>query len=85
MNLNDFLEIAIIGVVLSLFVQAIKDSTILNALGKKLVTVVLALILGTFYYFASQASWWSAFLGILGVASTFYALFLKGTDFLKSE
>jgi len=85
MNLNDFLGIAIIGVVLSLFMQAIKDSTRLSVTGKKLVTVILALVLGTLYFFASQTAWWQSFLGILGVASTFYALFLKGTDFLKSE
>lgn len=83
MNINDFLGIAIVGVILSVAVQAIKDSTQLNALGKKSLTIALAVLLGSAYYFAAQTVWWQTVLGVLAAASTFYSFFLKGTDLLK--
>ena len=80
MNINDFLSIAIIGAVLSIVIQFIKNKFGMNANMIKLMTILLAVFVGIVYYFLSQTIWWQTILGVLAAASTVYALLLKGSN-----
>lgn len=74
MNINDFLGIAIIGVALSLIVQAIKNVFGTSSLKTKGLTILLSIIVGAGYYFVRQTAWYEPILGILSAASTTWAL-----------
>lgn len=77
MNINDFLSISIVGTLLSAVVQFIKVKFGTVSLATKFITIFGAMAIGAVYYFFSQTIWWQAMLGVLGVASTIYAFFLK--------
>lgn len=71
------LEIAIVGIIASLLMKAIKKQFVTNELGTKLATVGVSIILGGLYYFLRDTSLWPSVIGVLTMASTFYAFFLK--------
>lgn len=77
MEINEFIGIAIVGTGLSILIDLIKAKFGTDATKTKLLTVVLAVVLGTAYHFASHTVYWQSVLSILGVASTFYAFFLR--------
>ena len=77
MDITTFLAIGIVGVVASLIIEAITRYANTKPLTSKVIAVAVALVLGTGYYFASQATWWTTVLSVLGVASTVYALFFN--------
>jgi MFS superfamily sulfate permease-like transporter len=77
MELNDFLGITIVGIALSLIVQAIKQAWGNDSVTTKIVLVVLALVCGTGYYFIRQTVYYQTILLILGMASLFWAFFIK--------
>lgn len=80
MNINDFLSIAIVGAFLSIAIQFIKNKFSMNTNMVKLMTILLAILVGGSYYFLSQTAWWQSILGVLAASSTVYALFLKGNS-----
>lgn len=71
------LEIAIVGASLSFVIQFIKQKMGTNSNGTKALTIVLALAVGGVVYFLQGSPYWETVVGILGVASTVYAFFLK--------
>lgn len=77
MEINDFLGIGIIGVALSVFIEGIKIKYGPTSLTTKVITLLLALGVGTLYVLLSSADWWTTVLGILGAASAVYAFFFK--------
>ncbi len=72
--INDFLGIAIVGAVLSLAYDYFKAWFGLESLGNKLAMIVLALVVGGLYWYLQGTEYYQAVLGILGAASTVYAL-----------
>ena len=77
MEIQDFLGIVIVGVALSMAIQFIKIKFGINSLKTKAITILLAVVCGTLFYFGSQTSWWQGVITILGTASAFWAFFLK--------
>ena len=75
--INDFVGIGIVGMALSLIVEGIKMKWGPTSNTTKALTVVLALVLGTGYYFLSNTIWWQTILGVIAAASAFYAFLLK--------
>lgn len=79
MDINDFTSIAIVGITLSLIVEGIKTKFGTNSFATKVLTVILALVFGGFYWAAQGTEFYQAVLGVLAAASTFYALFLNSS------
>lgn len=71
------LEIAIVGAILSGIVQWAKKKWGTEGLQTKILTVVLALIVGALVFFFEGTTYWQAVIGILASASTVYAFFWK--------
>ena len=76
-NVADFIAIPIVGVILSLAVEAIKGKFETRPKTTKFLTLVLALVIAGVYAWVRSTSYWPAIVGILGAASAFYAFFLK--------
>lgn len=74
-TLIDFLAIPIVATGMSMAINAMKDA--MPEVSPKFLTVLMALVLGTVYYYLSGTSYFVSVLGILGAASTVYGLFLK--------
>lgn len=77
--MDNFLEIGIVGVLLSLFVQVMKGKFGTNSNGTKLLTVLLSLVVGGLYTYLQQTNLIETVAGVLAAASTVYALILKKT------
>jgi len=75
--MENFLEIGIIGVIASAIMEAIKKYVGTEGLLNKGLTIALALSLGGIYFAFSNTAYWQSVVGILAVASTFYAFLLK--------
>lgn len=75
--LNVFLQLAIVGSVLSFFMEAIKAKFGPSSLSTKGLTIGLSIVLGAGVYFTFGTPVWTAAVGILAAASTVYALLLK--------
>lgn len=71
------LEIAIVGAALSFLVQWLKNAFGTEAWQTKLITVVLALVVGGLIYLFQNTAYWETAVGILAAASTVYAFLLK--------
>lgn len=76
MNVTDFVSIGVVGAVLSIAFQYLKSPNF-TAMQSKLLVVVLSILVGGAYFLLRDTSWWATILGVLGSASTVYALFLK--------
>jgi len=76
-NVNDFLGIAVVGSALSLLIQWLKQKFGTDSTKTKALTIGLAIVVGGVYTFLQGTTYWTTILGILGAASTVYALFLK--------
>lgn len=74
-TLVDFLAIPIVATGMSLAINAMKDA--MPEVSPKFLTVVMALVIGTGYYYVSGTSYFVSVLGILSASSTVYGLFLK--------
>lgn len=75
-EINDFLGIAVVGVILSLAVEYIKGKWGSETFASRTIILVSSCVLGALYYWARSTPWWSTALGILASASTFYAWIL---------
>ena len=74
----DILSLGIIGAATSCVMEIIHKQFGTGSLLSKVIIVVLSMIVGTFYYFGYQTSWWTCFVGVLVSASTVYAFFFSG-------
>jgi len=77
MDINIFLQIGIVGVALSGLIQFIKTKFITDPNTTKLLTIALAIVVGTLFYVLKSTPLWPTILGILGAASMVYAFLLK--------
>lgn len=77
MNVQDFYAIAVVGVLFSICLQALKSKLGVDSNGTKIATVCLALIVGGVYVWIQNTPYFQTVLTVLGAASAFYALFLK--------
>lgn len=75
--MDDFLGIAIVGAGLSLVIELVRSKLGSDSRRTKALTLVLAVAVGSAYYFARQTVYWQTVLGVLASASTVYALFVK--------
>lgn len=77
MEINDFLAITIVGSALSLLIEWITNRYETNVAGGRAVAIVSSIIVGGIYWALAGTAIWQSILGVLGAASTVYALFLK--------
>lgn len=75
--INDFLAIAIVGAVLAVVVQGLKNWLGTDSWQTKLMTIILALVVGGIYVWLQSTVYYQTVLIVLGAASTVYALVLK--------
>lgn len=71
------LEIAIVGAILAGIIQFLKNKFGTEGWQTKVLTVLLALIVGAGIYFFQNTSYWETVMGVLTAASTVWAFFLK--------
>lgn len=76
-SVQQFLSIGIVGVGMSLIIEFIKNKLGTTSFGTKLLTVLMALILGAGYYLLTQTSYVEVVFQILTAATLFYAFFMK--------
>jgi hypothetical protein len=74
MDIQTFLGIGIVGVATSLVTEAITRLSGSKPLASKAIAILVALVFGSGYVFASHAAWFQSVLSILAVSSTVYAL-----------
>lgn len=72
--IEEFLAIGIIGVGLSIIIEWIQQKFGTDSKETKLLSIVLSIGIGSVYIFFKDTVWWTTILGILGSASTMYAL-----------
>lgn len=77
MSIDNFLAIGIVGVFLSLTIQIIKKVFGTSNSKTKVITIVLSIAVGSFYYFLKDTIYWQTIVGVLAAASTVYALFFN--------
>jgi hypothetical protein len=71
-------EYLIVGMVVSIFIQFLKNTYGLESTKTKIAVVSASLVLGSLYYMFRDTVYFESFLGILGSASMIWAFFLKG-------
>lgn len=77
MQIEDFLGIGLVGILLSLGVDWAKKKFGTETNTTKAITVGLSIVVGLVYVYFRTTVWWTTILSILGTASTVYALILK--------
>lgn len=78
MNVNELLSIGIVGVVVSLAVEWIQRKYGTGSTTTKALSILISVLVGGAYFLIRNTAWWIPMLGILGSASTVYALFFSG-------
>lgn len=73
----EFLEIGIIGAIISIIIQIIKEKWGTESDTTKVLTIGLSIVIGSVYYFLQGTALWQSILGVLATASTFYALIIR--------
>lgn len=76
-NITDFLAIGIVGVALSLLIEVIQAKFGTGKNTTKILTLALAVAVGSVYYFVRETSYWQTIVGVLTAASTVYAFFFS--------
>lgn len=74
---QDFTQILVVGVAISLSMEFLRSKVGRNPELMRFVVVLASIAAGTVYWFLRDTNLWQTILGILGSASTFYAVFLK--------
>ena len=77
MDITTFLSIGIIGVIASLVIQGLKKAYGTNSFKTKVLTVVVALVIGGLYTLADTLGFLQSFVAVLTASSTIYAFFIK--------
>ena len=75
MNLGEILNLALIGGLLSWFLEWVTEE--MDANQSKIATIICAIIFGSLYWIVSSTGYMEAVLGVLVSASTVYAFMLK--------
>jgi len=76
-SLVDFVGIAIVGTGLSLIIQIIKNHWGIESNKTKLLTILLSILVGGFYFALRGTVLYETIIGILAASSTVYALILR--------
>lgn len=76
--MNDFLMIGIVGVAVSFLVEFIQNQYGTNSAKTRGISIGLAVLLGGIYTILKDTVWWTTILGVLGSASTVFAMFFSG-------
>lgn len=76
-GLKVLLNLGIFGAGLSLVMEFMKAKWHMSGLTTKIVTIVLSLAVGAFYWFFKDTSVWLATVGVLTSATTVWALFFN--------
>lgn len=76
-GIGEFLGILIIGALLSFIIESVTETFGTNSAGSKAITIVLAIVVGTFYVLARSTPWFETVVSILTAASTVYAFVIK--------
>ena len=76
MQLNDFIAIPIVGIVVSAITEGITRLAQTKPLASKFIAAGVSLVAGIGYFFANGTAWWAGFILILGTASAFWSIFL---------
>lgn len=84
MNINDFISIGIIGAVLSTLIECVQRIFGVTSGWTKVLSISLSFVIGTAYYFLSTTPYWPTVLGVLGAASTVYAILFNSKAFKSS-
>lgn len=74
-TLIDFLAIPIVAAGMSFVIDVLKEG--FPQVSARAITLAMALIFGTAYYFVSDTAFFVSVLGILGASSTIYGFLLK--------
>ena len=77
MQIQDFLQILVVGAALSLLIQFVKNKWSLNAAGVKGFTLALSLVIGVGYVLLRDTPFWQTIVSILMTASTVWAFFMN--------
>lgn len=77
MDIQDVLSIAIVASALSLLIEWIKTKWGMESTPTKLLTLALAVIVGSLFVFLKGTAYWATIIMVLGVSSTVYGFFLK--------
>jgi hypothetical protein len=77
MQIQDILQISVLGIALSAVMEYIKAKLGTTSLTSKLTVVGLSVVIGAVYYFFRDTNIFATILAILGISSTIYALLLK--------
>lgn len=75
--MNDFIGIAIVGVIISFLVEVIKARYSSKPFTSKALTIGLALVFGISYAVIRDTSYYQPVLGALAAASAVWALILR--------
>jgi len=73
----DIASFVVIGAVVSLIVQIIKNKYGTNTTGTLTAVMALSLVTGTVYYLIKDTSYFTAIVSILGFAGAVYTYILK--------
>ena len=84
-QIQDIFGLAIVGVALTTGIQALKNKFGGDSTRTKLITVAAAILLGAGYWALRDTDILVNFLGILGTASTIYALFVNKTSLQATD
>ena len=76
-NIVNFLGIGVVGVIVSLAVNFIKNKFGVSSGKTKLITLGLCIAGGTAFYFLSKMAIWETIVGVLLTATAFWAFILK--------
>jgi hypothetical protein len=77
MNITEFIAIAVVGAILSVIVQIIKEAFGTESNKTKLITIALSLVVGGLYVWVRSTPYFETTLLVLTCASAVYALVLK--------
>ncbi len=77
MEFSDFTNISIVGIALSVLIEGIKRFYLPESLTTKAITIGLSILFGTGYVLLANTPIFPTIISILGVASAFYAIFIK--------
>lgn len=76
-GIGDFVGIGIVGFGLSLFIEWVKEKFSATPRMVRVLTVALAIAIGTAYWFLRDTVLWQNIVGILGVATVVWAFLWK--------
>jgi len=77
MNIENFLSIGIIGVISTFIISYLKEKWGTTGWGTKVVTIILAMVVGFGYTWLVNTPYLETVVGILSASTIAYAFFIK--------